>query len=113
MPEREAHGPSFFMSTTHSRRGHVADRRRRRSKEKEQTAPSAPKELKCKQSKTSKKCPERITIHNSLNFPERVVIRLENLKVKWHRERDEWPTEASSLLLLLKRCVASLQNLMR
>jgi hypothetical protein len=28
------------------------------------------------------------------------------------RERDEWPTEASSLLLL-KRCVASLQNLKR
>jgi hypothetical protein len=89
MPEREVHDSSFFMSTTHSRGGHVADqRRRRRSTEKEQTAPSAPTELKCKQSKTSKKCPERITIHNSLNFPEKVVIRLENLKVKWHRERE-------------------------
>jgi hypothetical protein len=113
MPEREAHD-SFFMWTTHSRRSHVTDRRR--STEKEQTAPSAPTELKCKQSKTSKKCPEMITIHNSLNFSEKVVIRLENLKVKWHGERergrDEWPTEASSLLLL-KRCVASLQNLER
>jgi hypothetical protein len=86
MLEREAHDSFFFMSTTHSRRGHVADRRR--SAEKEQTALSAPTELECKQSKTSKKCPEMITIHNSLNFPEKVVIRLENLKVKWQRERE-------------------------
>jgi hypothetical protein len=107
MPEREAHGPSFFMSTTHSRGGHVADRRRRRrrrSTEKEQTAPSAPTELKCKQSKTSKKCPERITIYNSLNFPEKVAIRLENLKVKWHRERDRQTDREMSGRLKQARC---------